>query len=156
MARYGTAIRGRIRLHGRKTVYQIGKEVANLKSESLEEIVESGRLDRSIRGYLKTCRPEDGDKKSGRFPNLAGFCRRLGCGLSAIEQLRATHPEAVDYLLAVLEDEALNAPVVSATVVGAYLKRRLSYGEKALSDISSTDCGETRLIFEHDIAEDGA
>lgn len=127
-----------------------------MKSETLEEIVENGRLDRSIHAYLKTCRPDEGDKKSGRFPNLAGFCRRFGVGLSAVERLRSTHPDAVDYLLAVLEDEALNAPVLSPTVVGAYLKRRLSYGDKASPDVSSTDCGETRVIFEHDIAEDGA
>ena len=129
-----------------------------MKHESLEEVAESGRLKKKIERYLKTCRAKDeGSKKSGRFPNLAGFCRWFGCGLSTVEQLRLTHPEAVDYLIAVMEDEALNAPVLSPTVVSAYLKRRLSYDEKSPSGATSlADCGEMRLIFEHDIAEDGS
>ena len=127
-----------------------------MKYSSPEELVESGRLERVIRQYLKSCRSEDGSVKGCRFPNLAGFCRRLGFGLSALEQLRSSHPEALDYLIAVMEDEALNAPVLSPTVVSAYLKRRLAYGEKPLPETSLADCGETRLIFEHDIAEDGA
>lgn len=129
-----------------------------MKHESLEEVAESGRLKKKIERYLRTCRAkDDNSKKGGRFPNLAGFCRWFGCGLSTVEQLRLTHPEAVDYLIAVMEDEALNAPVLSPTVVSAYLKRRLSYDEKtATGSTSLADCGEMRLIFEHDIAEDGS
>ena len=125
-----------------------------IKSESLEAAAENGRLRRLIERYLKSCRvPEE--KKGGRFPNLAGFCRWMGCGIEAIDQLRLTHPDEADYLIAVMEDEALNSPVLSPTVVGAYLKRRLAYGEKAASVSSSADCGEVRRVFEHDIAEDG-
>ena len=58
--------------------------------------------------------------------------------------------------IAVMEDEALNSPVLSPTVVSAYLKRRLSYGERTPSgDPSLADCGKVRLVFEHDIVEDG-
>ena len=125
-----------------------------IKSDSLEAAAEHGRFRRLIERYLKSCRvPEE--KKGGRFPNLAGFCRWMGCGVDALEQLKLTHPDEADYLIAVMEDEALNSPVLSPTVVGAYLKRRLAYGEKAASVSSSADCGEVRLVFEHDIAEDG-
>ena len=122
--------------------------------ESLESAASAGRLPKLIGQYLKFCRKSE-EKKGGRFPNLAGFCRWMGCGMDAVEQLRLTHPEDADYLVAVMEDEALNSPVLSPTVVGAYLKRRLAYGERATSASSSADCGEVRLIFEHDITEDG-
>lgn len=124
------------------------------KTESLESAAEAGRLRRLIERYLKSCRAPE-EKKGGRFPNLAGFCRWLGCGVDALEQLKLTHPDEADYLIAVMEDEALNSPVLSPTVVGAYLKRRLAYGEKQSSASSLADCGEVRLVFEHDIAEDG-
>lgn len=122
--------------------------------ESLEQAAEAGRLPKLIGRYLNFCRKAE-EKKGGRFPNLAGFCRWMGCGMEAVESLRLSNPEAADYLVTVMEDEALNSPILSPTVVGAYLKRRLAYGEKAASASSSADCGEVRLVFEHDIAEDG-
>ena len=45
--------------------------------------------------------------------------------------------------------------MLSPTVVSAYLKHRLGYGEKSEA-VSSADAGEIRLIFDHDISEDGA
>ena len=124
------------------------------KTESLESAAEAGRLRRLIERYLKSCRAPE-EKKGGRFPNLAGFCRWLGCGVDALEQLKLTHPDEADYLIAVMEDEALNSPVLSPTVVGAYLKRRLAYGEKQSGASSPQSASEVRLVFEHDIAEDG-
>lgn len=126
------------------------------KKATLSETVESGRLDREIRRYLKACKPPDGEgkKASGRFPCVAGFCRFLGCGVGELEALRLSHPAEFDYLLTVMEDEALNSPIPSPTVVSAYLKHRLSYGERTVP-ISEAECGEMRVIFEHDIAEDG-
>ena len=53
-----------------------------------------------------------------------------------------------------MEDEALNASSVSPTLITAYLKRRLGYAEKP--EASSAECGDVRVIFEHDITEDGA
>lgn len=126
-----------------------------MRKETIERAAESGRLKSLIERYLRNCRAEP-EKKGGRFPNLAGFCRWMGCGMESIEQLRLTHPDQADYLIAVMEDEALNSPVLSPTVVGAYLKRRLAYGEKATPAPSLADCGEVRLVFEHDIAEDGS
>ena len=127
-----------------------------MKHIDLSDAAERGKLPRLLERYLADCRPESAGKKGARFPNLAGFCRWAGCGLSEMETLRLTNAEAADYLLAVLEDEALNSPVLSPTVTSAYLKRRLGYAEKGDAAGSQAACGEMRLIFEHDITEDGA
>ena len=72
------------------------------------------------------------------------------------DRSRTTDPATADYLSAALEDAALNrSPMLSPTVVSAYLKHRLGYGEKSEA-VSSADAGEIRLIFDHDISEDGA
>lgn len=118
----------------------------------------NGRLGRKLLDYLASCRPPpdaDPKKNVGRFPNLAGFCRYLGCGLTASEELHVTHPAQYDYVCAVLEDEALNFSP-SPTVTSAYLKQRLGYGEKPDAAAAATECGSLQLIFEHDISEDGA
>lgn len=91
-----------------------------------------------------------------RFPNLAGFCRFLGVGMAKMEQLAAKEPEIYDSLCAVFEDEALNSGV-SASVLTPYFKKRLGYAEKApASSSDGEDHGGIRLIFDHDIWEDGA
>lgn len=127
------------------------------KRTTLIEVVRQNKLRSSLAAYLAGCRPPpDADPKhpGGSFPNLAGFCRFLGCGLSEYDALRATDPASADYLCAVLEDEALNAAAPTSTLVSAYLKQRLGYGEKAGQDNGET--GEIRLVFDHDISEDGA
>ena len=90
-----------------------------------------------------------------RFPNLAGFCRFLGVGMAKMEQLAAKEPEIYDSLCAVFEDEALNSGV-SASVLTPYFKKRLGYAEKAPASSDDEDPGGIRLIFDHDIWEDGA
>ncbi len=127
------------------------------KPISLEEAVTGGKLNSYLKRYLKSCKASDstGKKGGGRFPNPAGFCRWLGCGISEMETLRLTHPEEADRLAAVMEDEALNTALLSPTVVSAYLKRRLGYGEKPEA-AAGAECGELRVVFEHDIFEDGA
>ncbi len=106
--------------------------------------------------YLDSCHGTDGadgKKKHRLFPNLAGFCRRLGEGLTFLEALRHSEPTLYDRICAILEDEALNAEL-SPTLLAAYLKKRLGYGEKN-ETASAADCGQLRLVFEHDILEDG-
>lgn len=119
----------------------------------------SGRLLRKLKEYLLSCRPPpdtDAKKTHCTFPNLAGFCRFLGCGVGALDELRVTYPVQYDQLCATLEDEALNFSL-SPTVLTAYLKQRLGYGEKPDAMPSgSAECGQLQLIFEHDITEDGA
>ena len=127
---------------------------------SLTEVAQNGQLQKYVKRYLKSCKPDpnaDPKKNSGRFPNYAGFCRWLGCGISEVDALRISHPEAADWLNAVMEDEALNnSALLSPTVLNAYLKRRLGYGTEGRSDVESeTDCGLMRLVFEHDVEEDG-
>lgn len=127
------------------------------KPVSLAESAKTGKWKSHLRQYLNSCRPPpDADPKrpGGRLPNLAGFCRWLGCGVSELDALRTAHPEVADYLGAVMEDEALNASAVSPTLLTAYLKRRLGYAEKP--EVSSAECGSVHVVFEHDITEDGA
>lgn len=125
---------------------------------ALVELSLSGKLESKLEKYLKGCRdspPEEKKKGGSRFPNLAGFCRSLGCGLCAFETLNREDPDTADYLLAVMEDEALNAQVLSATVAGTYLKSRLDAFRQPTGEESVANCGEFKVIFEHDIAEDG-
>ena len=117
----------------------------------------SGRLNSKLNAYLTACHAStdatDGKaSKKGvceRIPNLAGFCRSMGCGLSAMEELWQSFPQHADYLCAVFEDEALNA-VRSLGIWTTYFKERLG-----VSGQSGSDEG-TMPMFEHDIVEDGA
>lgn len=133
-----------------------------LKRISLCKAAKKGRLAKLLEKYLEFCQNADGDtdankkKHSSRFPNLAGFCRFLGCGLSEIDRLREEYPEDADYILAVMEDEALNCDAVGATLMSTYFKNRIGDAKKDKIDETSADCGEVRVFFEHDIGEDGA
>jgi len=116
--------------------------------------------------YLAFCRQaKDGTEERSRgkggkeslFPNLAGFCRWMGGGLSDAEALRTVNARLYGRIGAVLEDEALNADL-SPTVLSAYLKRRLGYGDtegSAKSTAVPGDGEQLRLVFDHDILEDG-
>ena len=91
-----------------------------------------------------------------RFPNLAGFCRFLGVGMARMEILSAEEPEIYDSLCAIFEDEALNSGV-SASVLTPYFKKRLGYADKpSASPTGDEESGGIRLIFDHDVWEDGA
>ena len=129
-----------------------------LTAEQLMAAAKRGKLKRLLELYLKSCQREgeaDAKKSTAAFPNLAGFCRFIGCGLAAMELLRDGNPEVYDYVCTVLEDEALRYSV-SPTVMSAYLKQRLGLGEKpGDSGTKSTECGQLKLVFEHDILEDG-
>ncbi|MBQ8397894.1 MAG: hypothetical protein IJX53_06860 [Clostridia bacterium] len=83
--------------------------------------------------YVEAC------EESGTFPNLAGFCRYCRIGEEGLAKLSRRYPGAYDFIITALEDEALNADK-SASLVTAYLKRRLGYGEAA------ADEGQTILI----------
>lgn len=107
--------------------------------------------------YLKVCSDETeapGKKGIRPFPNLAGFCRMMGCGPQAFSQLAESYPSHADWLTAVFEDEVLRREP-SPTVLAAYLKRRLGYADKTKQEDTEADCGLMRLVFEHDITEDG-
>ena len=136
---------------------------------SLREMCASGRLYSMLNDYVASCikptpEAEDGacDKatkkrvpKRSAFPNLAGFCRYLGMGVEQFSLAMKERQEEYDALCAVLEDEALNSGL-SATLISAYLKRHLGYGEKVdTAGKSSMELDQLKLVFEHDIYEDG-
>ena len=131
--------------------------------EALRQICIRGTLQRTLEHYIRTCRAHveesEGDTKkrtkrpTGRFPNLAGFCRRCGFEGNATERLRRDYPESYAELCLIFEDEALNSKV-SASVLSAYLKRRLGYDG---NEVEPPPCelGQLKLIFEHDVLTDG-
>ena len=130
---------------------------------SLEAACVCGLLDAYVREYLAYCQREsqNGDegtvdkkasrKSKNRFPNVAGFCRYFNIGSNEYDVLAAKYPAAFDKLIAVFEDEAFNSDV-SPTLLSAYLKKRLGYEKKEGSEIYE---GEMKVVFEHDIMEDG-
>ncbi len=133
----------------------------NENSEELYRACEVGLIGQLAEEYITSCTAQkngDGEstskKKTAKFPNLAGFCRYLGISREKYERLSKKYPEAFGELEAILEDEALNSDV-SASVLTAYLKRRLGYTESDKSEKTELDTGQMRLIFEHDIFADG-
>ena len=116
------------------------------------------RLPRLLEEYVASCRPPldaDPKKNPGRLANFAGFCRYIGCTLSELLRLREHNPVLFDRLCAVFEDELLNHSP-SPTILSAYLKKRLGYADEERESEQEIACREMRLIFEHDISEDGA
>ena len=106
----------------------------NKETTSQEVVIRSGRSMQAAFGdYLAHC----GESES--FPNLAGFCRFCGIGEDRFARLRQRWPEACDFVITALEDEALNADL-SSSLVTAYLKHRLGYGEVSAA-------GEPELIL---------
>lgn len=89
-----------------------------------EEVVfhRGQELLRAFGEYLGCC------AESGAFPNLAGFCRHCGYAMADMARLARRFPSAHARMMAALEDAALNADK-SASLVNAYLKHRMGYGE---------------------------
>ena len=129
--------------------------MAKRMPKTLDTSARQKRLLALLDEYVKACRPPpnaESKKASGKFANLAGFCRFLGCGISYLQALCSDTPRLYDLICTTLEDELLiSSP--SPSLLSYYLKKRLGYEEKEES--SSTSCGEMRLVFEHDILEDG-
>lgn len=110
---------------------------------------------RAARQYVERCAAEQvGAKGRCRFPNLAGFCSSLGVGVETLERALEDYPEVYGAICALLEDAALNWEW-SATLVSAYLKKRLGYADRPEEPRSVCETAETRIVFEHDIVEDG-
>lgn len=134
----------------KKTPRQCGS--AHLKE--VERTFREGTVVRRAEGYVKGCREAESGQAS--FPNLAGLSRVLGVGLDELTRLGEKYPKVYDAILAVLEDGALNAdciPGKSALLTMNYFRRRLGY--EAVKVPPREERGETRIVFEHDILEDG-
>ena len=132
----------------------------NKKQENRPVAFESAATDaellEQLEAYLQSCHPtqnEDRKKTAVPFPNLAGFCRWLGWGGSEMELLKKSSPELYDRICTVLEDEALNSDL-SASVLTAYLKQRI--WRLDVAEKSTVESDQLRLVFEHDILEDGS
>ena len=103
--------------------------------------------------YVNSCKNGGGDSFE-RFPNVAGFARSLGIGVDLLRRVRRRYPEQYDAVLALLEDEALNCGK-SPTILSAYLKERLDFGEKKEGGASESGAERLKIVFEHNISEDG-
>lgn len=165
LRRFETFLRGIIFLHGRGVINkkEMKKCVSNNEnSEELYKFCEVGLIGQLAEEYVKSCKEieKNGEgevaqkKKTSKFPNLAGFCRYLGISREKYERLSKKYPEEFGKLEAIFEDEALNSDV-SASVITAYLKRRLGYNDSEKSEKTELETGQLRLIFEHDIIADG-
>ena len=122
----------------------------------IDEICRDNLLIKYAEEYVLECEECvcKGEKKArSRFPNLAGFCRKLGVSISRIKRVEREYPEQYGALIALLEDEALNSGP-SATILTTYMKERLGFGENK-NEGGEAHSGEVRLIFEHDVYEDG-
>lgn len=91
--------------------------------------------------YVEICEAD------GAFPNLAGFCRYCRIGEDGLVRLKQRYPAAFDFIMTALEDEALNSDK-SASLVTAYLKRRLGYAEAPVSDGPS-------ILIDRELMADG-
>ncbi len=141
---------------GGKIMTQQSTDVQNT-ALGLCELLKQGALWDTVESYICECRTiETSDvrpraKAMTAFPNLAGLCRYAHVGMNELARLSQEYPEEYDRLLAVFEDEALNADR-SATILSAYLKKRLMYAEDTRADKEKR---EVSYCFEHDIYADG-
>ena len=123
----------------------------------LKRICYRGELISLAEEYIRNCKLSSAEcgrgKSTERFPNIAGFARTLGVGVSTLKKVEGRWPDLYGALLALFEDEALNSDR-SATVLNAYIKERLNFGEKKEGG-ATLPVGNVQLIFEHDISEDG-
>lgn len=112
-----------------------------LSPGSLTAACENGKIIELATKYI--CQAENGT------PNIAGFCRYMGAGVSEFQGLKQRYPEIYDALCAIFEDEALNS-ALSPSVVSLYLRERLGY------DGDKRDDGSVTVVFEHDVLNDGS
>ena len=125
-----------------------------MSSDRIDVICRMNLLPDLAERYILSCRADSvGSKRRERFPNLSGFCRFCGIGVTELSEIKKLYPERYSSLCSVFEDEALNSEL-SPTVLSSYLKKHLDFSENDAS-LSEVNAGELRLIFEHDIEKDG-
>ena len=127
---------------------------------SLEDACREGYLYRLLEDYVMSCAEsvdsaeeskKTAKKSKRRFPNAAGFCRYCGIGEAEYDCLAAKYPVEFQRIQAVFEDEALNSEV-SPTVLTAYMKKWIGYEKPVKAQVCD---GQIKIIFDHDIMEDG-
>ena len=131
------------------------KENTEKEGSVICRLLEQGKLDSMLEEYTRKCHESEEAssqkaKKRAMFPNIAGFCRYIGTGLSDFYDLQTKNLTEYDRLLAVFEDEALNSDV-SAAMLSLYMKMRMLYSFE-----ENVGNGEgVSYCFEHDIYVDG-
>ena len=78
--------------------------------KTLDTPARQKRLLALLEEYVGACRPPpeaDAKKTNGKFANLAGFCRFLGCGISYLQKLCGDAPRLYDLICTTLEVELL-------------------------------------------------
>jgi hypothetical protein len=126
--------------------------------ERVTAMFENGSIFKRAEAYVNACLEGAQEGERAQFPNLAGFGRALGIGLGELQRLGQQYPQMYDAILAVLEDGALNTdriPGKSALLAMNYFRRRLGY-EPVRSESKADTDRAVRVIFDHDVAEDGA
>ena len=128
---------------------------------SLEVACKNGEVYRLLEDYIRSCSEgNDGleeevkrsvKKGKRRFPNVAGFCRYCKLGEGEYDTLAEKYPLEFERIRTVFEDEALNSEV-SPTILTAYMKKWIGYEKSPKTQISD---GQLKIIFDHDIMEDG-
>ena len=128
---------------------------------SLEAACKNGEIYLLLEEYVRSCYEsyetlEEDSKRSAkkgkrRFPNAAGFCRYCKIGEGEYETLAEKYPLEFERMQAVFEDEALNSEV-SPTVLSAYMKKWVGYEKSPKTQVCD---GQLKIIFDHDIMEDG-
>ena len=132
--------------------------------EKVRQQFADGKMPNLLCRYLRECGLGSGEEDDGsgdggkkkvrkRLPNPAGFCRFLGLERNAFRKLESEFPKEIGRMRAVFEDEALNADL-PATVLSFYLKYLFGEDESGGGEAGETG-GEIRVVFAHDILEDG-
>lgn len=128
---------------------------------SLEAACKNGEIYLLLEEYVRSCYEsyetlEEDSKRSAkkgkrRFPNAAGFCRYCKIGEGEYDSLAEKYPLEFERIQAVFEDEALNSEV-SPTLLTAYMKKWIGYEKSPKTQVRD---GQLKIIFDHDIMEDG-
>ena len=140
--------------NSKPTARKAPRQCSGAHLKAVERLFREGTVVRRAESYVKRCREVEGGRAN--FPNLAGLSRVLGIGLDEMTRLGDKYPKVYDAILAVLEDGALNAeciPGKSALLTMNYFRRRLGY--EAIKSAPREESGETRVVFAHNVLEDG-
>jgi hypothetical protein len=125
--------------------------IDNSENQSADMPLDRDAIIAAVAEYISLCRSEVTGKSKTRFPNFAGFCRYLGVGVEALEDVFKGYPDSYGVLCAVFEDEALNSEI-SPTILTAYMKKWIGYEKNQKTQVCD---GQLKIIFDHDIMEDG-
>ncbi len=133
------------------------RKCSRAQLQRVERLFRKGGILQEAEAYVNECLLGDETGERVLFPNLAGFGRALGVGLGELRRLGDKYPAVYDAILAVLEDGALNTeriPGKSALLAMTYFRRRLGY-ETIKAEIKEKESKELRVVFDHDVSEDG-